>query len=728
MARTDRFYIGQLQGTGLQTDVRPYAIADDAFAQLNNAYVFRGRLRKRFGSYLLNQSVDSSVAQLYSRFRVNIDTTDGNGDASGTVPGAIFEIGQQFSVGDEIFTVYQNGAMLSTGAGTGTFNTATGAYSITGADATTDVYFYPAQPVMGLPTYETDSINDEQVIGFDTQFAYQYINGAWERLDQEGTAGAAEWTGTNADFFWAANYRGIESYETYLFVTNFVAADVMRYYDGTQWEFFNPEFNSASDTITTCRLITYFKDRLVLLNIVENISASDESFVNRARFSQNGSPFDADAWKEDVPGRGGYIDAPTKEQIVSCEFLNDRLIVYFESSTWELAYTGNQILPFVWQKINTELGCESTFSIVPFDKAVLGVGNVGVHACNGISVQRIDDKIPDEVFKISNSNEGVYRVAGIRDYYTELVYWTFPSEDSNEIFPDRILVYNYKTGSWAFFDDSITAWGYFQQPLGLTWAQMKQTWESADVIWSSGSLKAKFRQIIAGNQEGFTFIASADYPTRNAPALSITDLSFDAGTLLVTVTCINHNLNAGDYVLIESCQGSTTLNDSIYQIFSYIDSDNFTIYESGFTGNYTGGGTVARVSQLDVYTKQYNFYAQQGLNASINKVDFFLDKTENGEFTADYFISSSEQSMLVNGLNTGALLGTGVVTTYPYELIPFENGQSRLWHPIYPMANGECIQLRLYFNNEQMLDKDIAFSDWQLHAMTFYAMPTSRLS
>ena len=43
----------------------------------------------------------------------------------------------------------------------------------------------------------------------------------------------------------------------------------------------------------------------------------------------------------------------TDEQIISCEFIKDRLIVFFERSTWELAYTGNEVLPFIWQKINT---------------------------------------------------------------------------------------------------------------------------------------------------------------------------------------------------------------------------------------------------------------------------------------------------------------------------------------------------------------------------------------
>src|SRR4029077_9716800 len=65
-----------------------------------------------------------------------------------------------------------------------------------------------------------------------------------------------------------------------------------------------------------------------------------QSFQQRVRFSQNGDPTDtANGWLEDVPGRGGYIDAPTKEAIISAEFLRDRLIVFFERSTWELVYT-----------------------------------------------------------------------------------------------------------------------------------------------------------------------------------------------------------------------------------------------------------------------------------------------------------------------------------------------------------------------------------------------------
>lgn len=717
----DRFYIGYLdQNATLQTNLRPYAIADNAFAQLNNAYVFRGRVRKRFGTRFMGQD------QLTSRLRMIVDTTDVNGDASNTVSGSVGAIGQIFSIGSTIFTVYQaNGALLTTGSGTGTFNTATGAFTFTGADSNTDIYWYPSLPVMALINYESASINDEPLYAFDTAFSYSYNNG-WDRL------GSATWSGTNSQFHWGATWRGITNYENYLFVVNYNVTDQIKYWDGLAWTTINPVFNASGDTIETAKIVLPFKDRLILLNTIENITGSNRTFVNRCRFSQNGSPVQAGAgvgaWLEDTPGKGGYLDAPTKEAIITAQFLRDRLIVYFEKSTWELVYTGNQILPFVWQQINTELGAESTFSQVPFDKVVIGVGNVGIHACNGSNVERIDDKIPDSVFEINNDNAGVERVYGIRDYYTEMIYWTFPNavDRSDTVpYPNRVLTYNYKTGSWAFNDDSFTCFGYYQPTQGITWGESIEEWQEAIATWGGSGLDAKFRNVLAGNQEGFTLIVDAD-TTRNAPALSITNMTI-AG-INVTITAIDHNLSAGDYVIIENAQGITSLNDQIFQVSSVTDANTFVVlYPAGGIGTYTGGGTIARISVIDIKTKQYNFYVQQGKNAYIQKVDFLIDKTENGQIYVNYSTSSSDRSLVEDAFVTNAVLGDSVLETSPYALIPYEQTQSRLWHSLYLQGDGECIQLQLTYNAEQVVDPDIVWSDFQLHAMIFYAQPVGRL-
>ena len=50
----DRFLIAPMS-TGLQLNMPPWLIMDDAFTRLNNAYVWRSRLRKRFGAQWRNQ-------------------------------------------------------------------------------------------------------------------------------------------------------------------------------------------------------------------------------------------------------------------------------------------------------------------------------------------------------------------------------------------------------------------------------------------------------------------------------------------------------------------------------------------------------------------------------------------------------------------------------------------------------------------------------------------------
>ncbi len=547
----DRFFIAPYDTeSGLQTDVKPWLISDSAFSSLTNAYVFRGRVRKRFGSTWLDNN------KLKSRFRVNVATTDGVGDASALVPTASGAIGQMFSIGTNVFTVSALGApanlLIDGTAATATFDTTTGAFVFTGSTALTIVYWYPALPVMGLLSYELGSTNDEKIIGFDQLYAYQYSSG-WERLTGETTPGASLWSGSNSQFFWGTTWTGTSAADKLFFVTNFNEAEVnyMRYFDGTNWENFRPQIDAVPNYLISARILVVFKNRLVAFNTWEGPNiAGALNYQNRCRYSQIGSPLAADAWRQDTPGKGNAIDCPTTEAVITVEFIKDRLIVFFERSTWELVYTGNQAYPFAWQQINTELGAESTFSVVPFDKVALGVGNVGIHACNGANVERIDNKIPQFVFDIHNDNDGPQRVYGVRDYYVEMVYWTLPDTDTDSDFPypNRVLVYNYKTGTWAINNDSITAFGYYQPSAGITWSSSTITW-STDISWDSGATQSKFRQVIAGNQQGYTFIVDADVP-RNAAVLQITDISTTPATQL---TVIDHNLRNGEYIYIQDC-------------------------------------------------------------------------------------------------------------------------------------------------------------------------------
>jgi len=717
------FLIGPLT-EGQQNNIEPFFLPEEAYFELEEAYVWRGRVRKRFGYSLLGSN------DLNSRLRINIGTTaavTGNFPST-VVPGIIFKIGQVFSIGTTVFTVNALGTpatLLTTGVATGTFDTTTGAVIITGntENPSTAIFFYPAEAVMGLRTRETSTINAEDVIAFDTQFSYIRSGGGWVRL------GSALWSGSDSSFFWTTNYRGANPYETFFYAVNNTAADNIKYIPegSSTWTNFRPQFNSAGTNrfLETCRVLLPFKDRLVAFNTIEDENGTDRKYQNRCRFSQNGDPTNATtSWIDDTTGRGGFIDAPTQEKIITAESIKDRLIVYFERSTWELVYTGNTALPFRWQQINNELGSESTFSVIGFDTSVIGIGNVGVHTCNGVNVTRIDEKIPDEVFKIHNGNSGPERVYGIRDYFNETVYWAFPDASNDPTFPTRILFYNYRNNTWAIFNDSFTCFGYFQKTSDLTWDTVPDTyptWDEWNNPWGSPLFQSAFRDIIAGNQEGFVFTINNGLSS-NSQSLYITDM--DAATERLTV--IDHNLKVEDYVLVEEAAGITALNDTVFQVQEVIDSDTIVL-DTTFTGTYTGAGKLSRISNIKILSKQFNPGTPIGQQFRVPYVDFLLNRTTSGEISLNYLIDTSSGDAIQDQVSSSTLLGSNVLYTRTEDNQTFQINQSQIWHRYYIQSQAQFLQLLFFMDDAQMRDLAISRSDFELHAMIFYIEPQGRI-
>src|SRR5690606_21868932 len=133
-------------------------------------------------------------------------------------------------------------------------------------------------------------------------------------------------------------------------------------------------------------------------------------------------------------------------------------------------------LPFIWERISSDFGAESTFSPILFDDAVRAVGDRAIIGSSGIDVQRIDLDIPDLVFSFRNTDNGHKRVWGIRDYQKELVFWCYPASQANRKFPTNSLVYNYRNNTYSIFRNTVTAFGYLGSQSGISW-------DSTDVFW-----------------------------------------------------------------------------------------------------------------------------------------------------------------------------------------------------------------------------------------------------
>lgn len=742
---------------GARRDIAPFLLNNDAFPTLENAYLFRGRIERR--------SCFTAVGN-NGRLKGQVGSTDGAGNITlldGTFGTGIPSGVATFIINGDTLTDPGGASpvvLLTTGATTGTLTRGTGVLATNALLA--PVTYIPGLPVMGLPVKEVEAINDENLVAFDTRYTYSFDVASNDFILQStmvnnGSIGAGAkfiWTGTDSDLFWTTNYFDV------MWATNNVAGfhaavdvSLVAERDGIRWftdvvanpgsSNFNPGTNSTLTVAPTqfllgALIILPYKDRLVVLNTFEgpNLGGSVR-FTQRARWSQNGTPFysnlpsnasgiagggDREAWSEVQPGKGGFIDAPTQESIVSAEFVKDTLIVYFERSTWQLVYTGNELLPFVWQKINTELGSESTFSKVPFDRGVFAVGNYGVITTDSVNVVRIDQKIPDEVFQIQNKNNGVKRVFGVRDYNAQLVYWTFPtnSDEDNQApsyevtFPNQVLVYNYLDGSWAEFDDSFTCFGYWQRFSDITWAQLGRSWESSNFSWNSGVLQARYPDVIAGNQRGFVVVYSQlQNLGQNSPSLPISNIT-NATRL---INCPNHNLVNGDYILITSVSGTTGLNNNIFLV-TQATVNTFVLDQGTLSGTYTGSGLITHLPNIFIQTKEFNPFYENGTSVRVNYVDIYTDRTTDGEFNCSFFTSS----------NNSVPIETSDVLTSPEPNPSFSSNQTRIWHRIYSNAFGSFFQNLFTLSDTQMRDINITTSNIRIHGLIYHATPAGRVS
>ena len=416
-------------------------------------------------------------------------------------------------------------------------------------------------------------------------------------------------------------------------------------------------YSQGGTLLFSARILIPYYGRLLALNTWEGTEVgSAVNLYNRCRFSQIGNPVQQDAWRSDTFGKGGFIDAPVNEDIISATFYKNTLIVSFERSTWRLQYLGEYGLPFIWERISSDFGSESTFSSVLFDNGVLTVGDKAITGSSAGDVQRIDLSIPDTVYDFRNADNGVKRVHGIRDFKKELVYWCYPEFSDlyqNQFYPNKSLVYNYRNNTFAFFRNNVTCFGAFQYPASITWDRLDVFWDNYNVLWD-GQAQSKLPLVASANQQGFAhFYGYADAETgadstidaMDQESLSVTGVTVGS---TVVLTIKDHNLQTDEFIYLTGLNyvnttspataGSTTLNNQIYRV-QFVDKDsvrlfkydpqakdfyeNFTVTNSG---TYVGGGVVALFPNIHIETKDFNPLKESlGQNIKTSYIDFLFD-------------------------------------------------------------------------------------------------------
>lgn len=210
---------------GLRNDRLAFNIDNDSFPVLQNAYQWRGRVKRKRGT--------SPLTRLNRQINTSSIQTDGSGNFSGNILSGL-ETNSSVVLGSIVIgaqtfsdTSPATGILTGSSGATGTINYASGALTISGATATTNIQFsyYPDLPVMGLEDLNLSALDFPSTIAFDTTYSYSISNSTpynnhdvsyyknpasstYSGYTAKTTNTPTTWNGQNYQQFWTVNYQG----------------------------------------------------------------------------------------------------------------------------------------------------------------------------------------------------------------------------------------------------------------------------------------------------------------------------------------------------------------------------------------------------------------------------------------------------------------------------------------------------------------------------------------
>lgn len=619
--------------TGLDREIQPWLLPNDAFVDLLDGYVYRGVTRKRdgysgFANGLKSTYTESRIVKHVAPVNMTgaIDGANATFTASLTTPVSRGSVTVNGS--NPVQVLVDNSSGTFTGNGTGTINYTTGSVSITftlppaiASTVTINYDYFPGLPVMGVMSfYPTNNVR--QLIVADTRNINRY-NPATDRL--EDISSAAVYAGTKVDFWSWVNYASATFVPRLLF-SNGVVGDRIQQYDGTTVSNYAPTFTPGT---LNARQLFNVRDRLVLFQTIEN----GVLFPRRIRISGTGA--NCDVFDNTAPG-AGFIDIPDNTWFFGAAFNRDDVLFFTEAATWMMKYTGNDVTPFILEKIDGSRGSAAAFSVISYLNRTLAASPRGLILSDGYQVERMDNNIPDFSFNNIDNNNFLECFSGFIDEDRD-VYLIFPSNGvvKPPLVPtgssDRILVINFEEDNFAIYRIPLSCMGNFQTSIVILWSDLTAAngfpnWDSLSESYSNWNAfpYSKGTPIaIGGGHKGEIWrlndVESEDNPLR-IRAMTV----INADTVRVTTDWNNYNI--GDNIVFEAVGGMTEINDkqaaikAIQTDYNVFDVDIQTI---GFSA-YTSGGIASKTVPFEVLTKKLNPWVEQDKKVRCGWIYFYV--------------------------------------------------------------------------------------------------------
>lgn len=472
---------------------------------------------------------------------------------------------------------------------------------------------------------------------------------------------------------------------------------------------------------------------------------SDDNVPSMVPTGQTANPI---AYYVDQSGAGGYLPAGVSHPITTVASNEDVLLIGFggDGQKTRFVYTGNDLNPFLFFSINSELPSQSTFSAITMDKGVIDIGQYGICMTDQQSCERIDLSIPDQVFQIASLQNGAERVNAIRDFFKEWIYFAFPINTviyENQTvckFPINTLLLNYRDNTWGLLYENFTTHGTYRRSIKKSWNTLGyNSWNEWREPWNSGSNSPLFPSIIAGNPQGYVIVKDDGLAESVSGTIQAIAAATDNNT---QITSINHCVAQGDYLYFSGILGPVIYNTQIAIVISTADKDTFVVDLDFDSTEYLGLGNYTRLSQPELQTKQFPFYWEIGRKVRICAQKYLLETTSSQQCTLNIFLSQNNDNPWNDPINAGitnGLIYSRVLYTCPESTnlgltpaninlqMPYAKVQQQIWHRVNTSLIGDTVQLGITLSDAQMRNLQNATGEISLHGIHLTIEPSQIL-
>jgi hypothetical protein len=447
--------------TGLYEAKQPWLTPADAFSEVNDWYTFRGVYSKRKGysEFAQMNHYETSISGITKADPGVVTVADVSNIANGATV-LLYNVAGMTEVNGNTYTVANRNAGANTFELSGTDTSGFTTYTSGGK-----VALFETNAITGIHEHIT-STGTRDLLVFDTLRVAKYntTNEVLEDLVESDT-----FTGDAEDRFWLDNWKG-----SAYFCNN---VDRLYSYNGTSVAAVDVDIDGdSSNELTTCLVVFPFKERLCLLRTTEDGTA----YPQRLRYSKVDDPT---TWDDTIANGGGYVDAPTGQWITGARFLKDVVVVFFQKSIWVIRYTGNDDLPFRWEKIhdfqNDAMEMRSTQSIINLGDQVWSYGSTGFVGSDGFVPMQVTEKIPDLTLKANQAKRHILSAGKLEPLRQVWVAYPHGTSTTN----DRIFVYNYEENTWTLFRIPVNVFGYYRRQSTLTWDDVTDAWDDIEESW-----------------------------------------------------------------------------------------------------------------------------------------------------------------------------------------------------------------------------------------------------